>query len=221
MPTIPTERTEERMVKHEFSPTERLELGSELARALQQKDSIETEAEGVKASYKAKVAEAESKVANYASDIQNGFTMRRKKCRVVFRPKDRKKDYYAEIKDGIFDTKVVLTDDMTDDDFQAELFQAEQQFERRAEVVLFKGGLMVLGRLAGKWYAALRVKVGAQGIEERLDPGSKKYKTRPDAVKATVSRICNWLSDSFGEETAKGFDDSIQKVLKVQEGLEE
>lgn len=218
---ISNERFEERLVKHEFSPAERLEIGAELARALQKKDSIETEFEGVKASYKAKIAEADSLVSNHAADIQNGFTHRKKKCRVVFRTKDRKKDYYPEIKDGIFSTTIVLTDDMTADDMQDELFQAEQQFERRAEVVLFKDGTLILGRMAGKWYAALRVKIGGKGIEERLDPAAKKFKARPDALKATIIRLQTWLSDQLGDETAKGFQDSIAKAVKVQEPLEE
>lgn len=218
---VSNERIEERVVKHEFTPTERLEIGAELARSLQRMASLETEFEGVKASYKAKLAEAESQVANHAASIQNGFDMRKKRCRVIFRPKDRKKDYFPEIKDGVFDTKVVLVDDMSQDDFQDELFQAEQQFERRCEVLLFKDGLLVLGRLSGKWHAALRVQVGQLKIEERLDAAGKKFKTRPDALKASVARVQTWLVDSFGEETAKGFQDSIAKAVKIQEPLEE
>lgn len=218
---ISNERIEERLVKHEFTAAERLEIGAELARSLQRKESLEIEFEGVKASYKAKLAEADSQVSNHAASIQNGFDMRKKRCRVIFRPKDRKKDFYPEIKDGIFDTKIVLTDDMTQDDFQDELFQAEQQFERRCEVALFKGGVLVLGRLSGKWYSALRVQVGQQKTEERLDPAGKKFKTRPDALKATVLRLQTWLVDSLGEETAKGFQDSIAKAVKIQEPLEE
>lgn len=218
---ISNERIEERLVKHEFTPAERLEIGAELARSLQRRESVEIEFEGIKASYKAKLAEADSQVSNHAASIQNGFEMRKKRCRVVFRTKDRKKDYFAEIKDGLFDTKVVLTDDMTADDFQDELFQAEQQFERRCEVHLFKDGTLVLGRMAGKWYSALRVQVGQQKLEERLAPDGKKFKTRPDALKQTIIRLQTWLVDSFGEQTTKGFADSIAKAVKIQEPLEE
>lgn len=218
---ITPERIEEKVVRHPFTQAERLELGSELARAINRQRSVETEFEGVKAAFKAKVAEAESNVETLSIDISNGFTMRRKKCRVVFRPKDRKKDYYPELKDGIFEAQPVLTEDMDADDFQAELFAAEQQFERRAEVPLFRDSVLVLGRLEGKWYSALRVKVGQQAITERLDPAAKRFKARPQAVDATLARLSAWLVDTFGEETAKGFADAIQKVAKTQLELEE
>ena len=218
---ITPERIEDRVVRHDFTPTERLDLGSELARALGRLRGVEAEFEGVKASFKARIATEESTVETVSTDIQNGFTMRKKKCRVVFRPKDKKKDYYPEIKDDVFDAKAVLTEDMTQDDFQAELFEAEQRFERRAEILLFKDSYLVLGRLSGKWFSALRVKVGAQQVQERLDPSGKKFRTRPEALGATLARLSKWLVEQFGEETAKGFADAIAKVETTQGQLEE
>lgn len=218
---VAQERIEDRLVRHDFTQNERLDLGSELARALGRLRGVESEFEGVKASFKARIATEESTVETVSTDIQNGFTMRKKKCRVVFRPKDKKKDYYPEIKDDVFDAKPALTEEMTPDDFQAELFESEQRFERRAEILVFKDSYLVLGRWSSKWYAALRVKVGAQQIQERLDPSGKRFKSRPEALAATLARLSQWLLEQFGEETAKGFKDAIAKVATTQGELEE
>lgn len=214
-------KIEERLVKHEFSTAEKVEKGSELARALGNKSQVEAEFEGVKSTYKARIAECDSRAEKVSNDIRNGFEMRTKRCKVEFRTKDRKKDFYPEIKDGVFEVKPALTEDMTQDDFQTELFEAESRFERRSEVSLFKGGVLVLGRLKDKWYAALRVKVGEQAIEERLAPDGKKWKARSAALMETITRLRGWVVDQFGEETWKGFQDSVDKAVKVQEPLEE
>lgn len=213
--------TETRLVKHTFTPAERLEMGGELARAVGAVRQVEAEFEGVKSSYKAKIGAAESSVETISNNIQNGFEMRQKKCKVVFRPKDRKKDYYPEIKDGIYDTKAVLTDDMTPDDFNRDLFEAERVFEAKKEITLFKDGFLVVGRFDGKWFAALRVTMGAKKLQERLDPAGKKFKARFDAVRHTAKRCEQWITDQFGDETAKGFKDSVAKAVAAQEELVE
>lgn len=214
-------KTETRLVRHEFTQTERLQLGTDLAQNHRQLQGIEAEFEGVKANFKARIAEAESRIETLATDIGNGFTMRQKNCKVVLRPKDRKKDFYAEIKDGVFEAKPVITEDMTTDDFQQELFEAESRFERRAEIPLFKDAVLVVGRLKGKWFSALRVRIGQQKLEERLAPDADKFKARPDAIKATVIRLEKWVTQQFGAETWKGFADAVSKVVKTHETLEE
>lgn len=221
MATIENITTETRLVKHTFTQTERLEMGGELARAVGRVRQVEVEFEGIKGTYKAKIGEAESAVETISNNIQNGFEMRAKKCKVVFRPKDKKKDYYPEIKDGIYDTKPVLTDDMTPDDFNRDLFEAERVFEHRKELSLFKDGNLVVGRFDGKWYTALRITMGAQKLQERLDPAGKKFKDRHGAIKATAARCLTWITDQFGDETAKGFKDAIAKVVKDNEELVE
>jgi hypothetical protein len=132
-------KTELKTVKHSFTSDERLALGIDLARQHGVMAGIEAEFDQIKSAYKARTAEAEAKVGSLSTALVNGFDMRQVSCVVVFRPKDRKKDYFLEsvwenATSPDYLTGPVLTEDMTRDDFQAELIQAEAKGEHEGAV---------------------------------------------------------------------------------------
>jgi hypothetical protein len=123
-------KLEVKSVKHVFSLEERDEVGGMLARALATLRGINAEFDEVKASYKFKIAEAEAAIGSLETKRTNGFEWRQENCRVVYRAADRKKDYYLEHSPD--DPKYfppVLTENMTTEDFQAELELKQQEKE--------------------------------------------------------------------------------------------
>lgn len=217
----PPIKSEVKNIKHVFTHEEREALGGDLARSFGTLRGIEAEFDQVKASYKSKTAEAEARIDRISTSITNGFEMRDVPCFVVYRPKDKEKDYYlseliAASPNGFFPA---LTEKMTADDFQQELIQAESVFDAREEIALFKPadgdrGILVVGRLAGKWFSALRVKIGKLELNERLDAEQKCFKTRPDAVAVAVKRVNAWAKDNL-KDLAKGFQESFNAVAEA------
>ena len=70
-----------------------------------------------------------------------------------------------------------------------------------------------MGRLDGKWYSALRIKIGTRKIEERLD---SEQVLRQETVFDQITRSCkffsDWLDKNLGREEAKGFKNGIELV---------
>lgn len=225
-------KTVTRVVRHEFTTEERTKIGNDLARQHGTLRHIEAELDQVKASYKARTAEAEANIDKWSTDLVNGFEMREKKCAVSYHPELRKKRFWliesngAIIKDA-FGLPIQADEcDMTPDDFQAELIQAESKFELRAELPLFPTagedrGVLVVGRFDGRWFGALRIKIGGRKIEERLDSEQKSVKKRPDAVRAGCKRAVEWIESNLGKDNAKGFDAPVQAVIEANKEREE
>ena len=213
-----------KVVKHTFTEPERREMGNELARAHGSVKQIETEFEGVKASYKAKISEKESIIETLSTNLVNGFTMKEKDCRVVFDvPASKKRFYAAESTDN---TEVLAEEAMTQDDFQKELIEAESVFGKRKEIELFPSidqdrGVLVVGQLKDRWYSALRLTIGKKKLEERLDSEQKSFKQRYAAIKTAIARADEWLSASFGKESSKGFTDGFTAILHTELDKEE
>jgi hypothetical protein len=108
---------------------------------------------------------------------------------------------------------------MTAADFQQELIEAEAKFDAREEIELFKPaegdrGILVVGRLAGRWFSALRVKIGKLELSERLDAEQKSVKERPAAVALAVKRFNAWAKDNL-KDLAAGFADSANTVAEA------
>lgn len=204
-----------RQVKHMFTREERETMNVDLLNALGSKDAAESDFENVKATYKAKIAQAEAIVNTLVSNLRAGFELRPKECVADFRTKDRKKDIYV-CETG----ELIATEDMTADDYQQDLFQAESKFENREEITLWNAtglqgndvGTLVVGRLKGKWYSALRLKVGQHRLDERLDSEQKCAKARWDIIYPTGKRCIDWLKANL-HEAAKSFEQPIWKVL--------
>jgi hypothetical protein len=112
-------KKEIKTIKHTFSHAEREQLGIDLAQAFGTIRSIEAEFDGIKSNYKARTAEAEARIDRISSNITNGFDLREAECIVVYRPKDKLKDYY--LSDGDVEAGPVLTERMTQEDFQLAL----------------------------------------------------------------------------------------------------
>lgn len=220
-------KTEVKNIKHVFTDAEANEIGASLARAIGTLRGIETEFDQVKASYKAKTAEAESKIDALSTSRVNGFEFRNEKCVVVFRPKQREKDFYLEAefteKDG--KAPIILTEQMTHEDYALELFQAESVFDLRAELEIFKpigddNGKLIVGKFGKLWYQALRVKIGKLELNERLDSEQKGFKERADAVESAAKRFTDWSTKNFKDQ-AKGFQDGLKALIDANKELAE
>ena len=211
-------KTEKKQIRHVYSDAENLALGKELSQAITRSRLVEEEFKKVQAGYKAREMAAKAEIGIASSKIEMGFEMRDAMCMVVYRPKDRMKDYYLE-DDKTF-SKVVLTEDMNQEDYQFDLIEAESKFERREEIPLFpeagvSRGLLIVGRWADRWYSSLRIQVGDRRIEERPDSEQKSVINRPDAVKLGALRARDWLVSTLGDKAAEGFFKPILDVVEA------
>jgi hypothetical protein len=215
-------KVEVKSVKHAFTRDERDNLNSDLLNALSTRDTTEADFENIKQTWKAKLTEAEARIGTLAATLRTGFEMRQQRCVVVYRPKDRKKDFYLEAEFSVkplTEVAPVLIEDMTEADFQTELELAEKEFECREEIELFPPtptdrGIVVVGRQRNRWFNALRIHVGKLSIDERLDAEQRGYKQRPDAVKQGAKAAMEWLTNNF-KDHAKGFEEPIAKAVEA------
>jgi hypothetical protein len=212
-----------KFLKHSFSVEEKNALGQQLAQRFSERRGKEAEFDQVKASFKSILAEKDAAIENLSTSLVNGFEMRNKPCIVLYRPSEREKDFYLE--EG-FESKdhslPVLTEPMTQSDFQQELLQAESRFDKREEIDLFTAterdsGVLAVGMLAGKWYTALRIKIGHHHIDERLDTEQKACRQRFDAITSAGKRALEWMQERL-QKDAKGFEDPLLKAIGAHSG---
>ncbi len=222
-PTKPT--IVKKNVRHDFTAEEIKQLNVDFGQAYDTLGAVEAEFESVKAVWKSKTTEAESRMTTLRATINAGFEHRLKDCVVIFRPADKKKDFYLvePTKDGgTFPdfSKPILTEDMTQADFEQDLIQAEAGFENKADLELWRAGndvgVLVVGSLNGKWFSAVRGNVGASKIEERLDSEQVSSKKRFDAITRAAKRVNEWLRANVGKDAAKGFEEAIYKVVDAE-----
>ncbi len=208
-------KIEVKSVKHVFTDTEHREYGSTLAQSYGTLRGIESEFDKVKASFKSRTAEVEAQIDRISTNITNGFEYRDERCRVELDPKLGKKSYFLE--SAPEDAEPVIVQDMTDADYQQELLEAESAFDAKEIIPLFSAtekdsGLMTVGRLTGKWFSALNVKIGPREIKERLDSEQACSKKRADQIKRTCKRFIEWLDENLGRDEAQGFKNSVELV---------
>lgn len=238
-------KTETKRVKHIFTADETAALNTGFRQAHRQVAVLESELDSVKSSYKVKVGEAEAKLEGIGAALDAGFELRDEECYVDYRHKDRIKAYYLKsevdtglaiykdwegVADAILRGKLKLepihTEPMTAEDYQVELVLAEAKFERKEELPLFipageDMGLLIVGRLNGRWYTALRAVVGGKKLSERLDSEQAAVKKRPDAVAKAAKRFGDWLKETSGKEVAKGFESSLDELVTAHREREE
>ncbi len=210
-------------MRHTFTEPERNAIGGDLARAIAESRGIAAEFDQVKADYKAKTAAADSKIDSLSTSLMNGFELRKKRLVVVLMPKERRRHLFLE---GSTDTAPVLIEEMTPSDYQEDLIRAESRFDLRTELPLFMpvgpdSGVLVVGRLGGNWFGALRVKIGTNKLEERLDSEQPSNKHRIDAVRRGVERFQEWILAAAGKDVAKGFSEYTAKVIEANKELAE
>lgn len=210
-----------RSVKHVFTTEETAQLNTEFRQSFANLKSVEAEFDSVKASYKAKTTEAESRMETLNATLQAGFEFREKALVLVLDMKEGKKSFYLEsgLVDGVLpeDALPVLVENVTDADRQQELVEAEAKFEKKEAIELFTPvgddkGAMTVGRMEGRWFAALNVKIGTRIIQERLDSEQTSSKKRSVMVERGVVRFQKWIKENLGEEEAKGFRNSSELV---------
>ncbi len=210
-----------RSVKHTFSVEETAQLNTEFRQSFATLKSVEAEFDSVKASYKAKTTEAESRMETLNATLQAGFEFRDKSLVLIMDLKDGKKSFYLEtlLVEGELpkDAEPVIVEPVTDADRQQELVEAEGKFEAKEDINLFTPtnedhGILTVGRLAGKWFAALRVKIGTRLIAERLDSEQTCAKKRSVMVERACVRFGKWVDENFGHDEAKGFHNSLALV---------
>jgi hypothetical protein len=203
-----------RKVKHIFSKEELLDQNEALLNAMAALTGINEEFDSVKAKYKARITAAESDINARAAIMRAKFDLRDKDCTVTYR-KDRKKEIHVQ-ETG----ELVATEDMTREDLQLDLIQAESIFDAKEEIQFFVAGedrgLIVVGRFKEKWYVALRIKIGSHSIQERLDSEQKAFKERFDGIKIAAKKAQEWLNNNFGVDNAKGFIEPMAKAVDAQ-----
>lgn len=231
MSNKPKHKIVKRSVKHTFTDQDHRQLGGDLARAIQEHRQVEAEFDQIKASFKAKTTAAEATIDKVSTDIANGFEYQDKPCIVIFDIPNGKKNFFLESDlDGSgqlpADSIPVITDNLTDADRQQELLDAESVFDAKEDIELFKAagqdaGLLTIGRLENKWYAALRVKIGSRVLTERLDGEQPATKKRPDAVRRAVKRFAEWVGENLGVEASKGFVNDANLAIVAHAEREE
>lgn len=209
-------------VRHDFTQPEVAQLNVEFRQSFATLKAVESEVDNQKALWKSKMTEAESRMEILNATLQAGFETRPKDCVVVFRPADKKKDFYladgfpTDGKDAL--ASPVATEDMTQADFEQDLIQAESGFENLVELELWNAGsdigILVVGKLKNKWFAAVRANVGANRIEERLDSDQVSAKKRFEAIQWASARLTKWLKANLGKDAAKGFEEAIFTVVE-------
>ena len=213
-----------RSVKHVFSTEEIAQLNTEFRQSFANLKSVEAEFDSVKASYKAKTTEAESRMETLNATLQAGFEHLEKPLVLILDMKAGKKSFYLEtdLVDGELpaDAAPVLVEAVTDADRQQELLEAESKFEAKEDIHLFTEtpndiGILTVGRFEGKWFSALRVRIGTRKIEERLDSEQPCAKKRADQINRACKRFSEWLDENLGREEAKGFKNSVE-LVKVE-----
>lgn len=117
-------KIESKSIKHDFTPSEREEIGKNLAMCIGSLRGLLAEFDQVKKDYKAKESTHEAKIDLLSTNICNGFEMRTARCSVVYRTKDKKKDYYLDPQTN--GDVPVLTEDMLPEDFQKELKELKE-----------------------------------------------------------------------------------------------
>jgi len=186
----------------------------------------------VKAVWKAKTTEAESRMETLNATLQAGFELREKPLVRILDLVAGKKRFYLEDEidpvsgEAALGALPVIVEDLSDADRQQELLEAEEQFEKRENIELFKPagqdtGVLTVGRLNGKWFSALKVTIGKNSIKERLDGEQKATKGRPDAMRQGVKRFTAWVEEQLGKEPAKGFTNAAALVIVAHADREE
>ncbi len=208
-------KIEVKSVKHTFTVEETQALNVEFRQSFSNLKAVEAEFDNVKAVWKAKTTEAESRMETLNATLQAGFEMRQERCRVELDPKTGKKSYCLEAAPD--DAEPIFVQDMTEADFQTELLEAESAFDAKEIIPLFSptekdSGLMTVGRLNGKWFSALNVKIGPREIKERLDSEQACSKKRADQIKRTCKRFIQWMDENLGRDEAQGFKNSVELV---------
>lgn len=208
-------------VKHVFTDEEKTRIDLEFHQAYSDVKAIKAEAKSSADLYKSKISAAESQQSTLHAKRQAGFEYRDKKCIVFMFPSTGKKCFFLpeQLVDGGLPTPLpepVLTEVMTQADYQDELFQAESAFDPKEECKLWEAGndkgVMVVGKQNGKWYGAVRANIGANKIEERLDGEQAASKKRPDCVKQTMRRCIKWIESVTDREVVKGFKNELALI---------
>jgi hypothetical protein len=203
-------------VRHTFTAEERTGLSQDLLGALSDRTNAEAEFDSIKAQYKAKVTAAEARVESVAATLRTGWEFREKLCKVELVPEKRQKFFYLADDEA---KAPLIWEDMNPQDWQLDLIRAESKFDPKSEIVLWDAppdkGIIVVGKFENRWYSAVRLSVGANSLEERLDSEQTAMKDRFIAIQRAESRAKKWLKDNL-KETAKGFEDPISKAVEAE-----
>ena len=218
-----------RSVKHTFTPEEVATLNVDFRQAYANAEAVEADAASIKSQLKAKIDEAAGRMKTLNATLQAGFEYRDKSLVVVMDMKDGKKSFYLEtdVVDGVLPSTAqpVIVEPVTDADRQQELIEAEAKFEAKEDIELFKvgddSGALTVGRLGGKWFTALRIKIGTRIINERLDGEQACSKKRSDQISRALKQFAAWLDKNLGREESKGFKNQIELVKSQQAEREE
>jgi hypothetical protein len=215
-------KTEIKKVKHVFLREEIEAMNVKYRQAIKQIAVLESDFDSIKASYKAKLTEQESRTESIGALLDAGFEMQDKECVVFYKPAERRKYYY--LTDPKIETEAeyllepaVTIEVMSAEDFQVELFEAEAKFNFKDVIPMFAWTDrdhvdLIVGNVGGLWSSALRGNIGSHKIEERLDAEQHAVKQRPDCVMTGINRFKKWAVEKLGRDNAKGFDAFLEEI---------
>lgn len=239
-PSVPLRKpkVETKNVRHDFGPEERGELGAELARQIGTVREIEMEFDQVKASYKARTAEATARIDSLSTALMNSFEMRAKRCVVVCVPTIHKKYFVPEesfYRDGAA-AQPAAVEDMKPEDYQPELIESTpvepeaETWEARDCFDLFPSTANDFGRLTVArhkvdgttplWFAALSIRIGSDGFTETLSTEGTCAKKRADIIERKARQALRWMDNNL-PEAAEGFTAPIRAAVDAQKEREE
>lgn len=203
----------DRPVKHQFTDAEMSALARKLGGELDQLNAYKDEFDSIKSTWKGKIETSEANVSAIGSLCRSGFEFRITPCVVTYDvPAKLKRFFVADTNEPAGEEK------MTAEDYQQELLQAESVFDRRETIPLYDAntdkGVIVVGALKGKWFAAARLNVGAKMLTQRLDSEQKSFKSRFDAIQAVSKGALSWIEENVDVKAAKGFVDVFQKAIE-------
>lgn len=207
-------KIEKKQVKYTFTREEKERISCDLVTELARQSSTELELQQVKSNYKARLDESTSKIGLFTQNLQAGCEYRWVECRVEFRRKDKKKDFFS-VETGV----LACTEDMTQEDFQLDLALEDSKFDSRVEIPAWNAGpdkaVVVLAKSGEKWVTAIRAKLGVNTLSERLSSEGKTFKERYAAVKTAFGRLSDWVA-SVSPGAEKSFADGFKKILELE-----
>lgn len=103
-----------KVVKHPFTLEQKAERGELLALACSNFFTIQKSSDQIKAAYHSISDESIALIEKLSAELMNGFEMRPSRCRMEFRPKERRKLYFLD--GGWAGAPPVLEEPMTEDE---------------------------------------------------------------------------------------------------------
>lgn len=128
--------------KHDFSDSEKLDLGSSLTEAMQEANELADQLKTIQADYRSRIQSSKAKIAELSNKLRTGYDMRPTRCRVVFNGKTGRKRYFlADSKKAVLVVDLPMTPSDYNRELPLEIPPAPKKEEKVVPVVTPDGDL--------------------------------------------------------------------------------